>query len=173
MMRMRLEPVLLSLLVVSAAAAPMARAQAADPHDHAAGEPTPGPAPGEQIKDFSVQTLTGSTQPVVISKTQPTVILFFSSGCPVCRRMLPIWNEQLTKKPKNLTVLGLLTDREPPEFFNMFPVSFPVVRASRELMASFKVARVPMTIRIKPGGIVESTAVGILDPIKLGEMFRP
>jgi thiol-disulfide isomerase/thioredoxin len=173
MMRMRLEPVLLSLLVVSAATAPRARAQAADSHDHPAGEPAPGPAPGEQLQDFTVQTLTGSTQPVAFSKTQPTVIMFFSSGCPVCRRMLPIWNEQLTKKPKNLTVLALLTDREPPEFFNMFPVTFPVARASRELMERFKVARVPMTIRVKPGGIVESTAVGILDPIKLGEMFRP
>jgi hypothetical protein len=56
----------------------------------------------------------------------------------------------------------------------MMPVAFPVVRSpGRDLLEKFKVARVPYTVRIKPGGTVEEAAMGILDPIKLGELFRP
>ena len=48
-------------------------------------------------------------------------------------------------------------DREPPGFFAANPVSFPVVRApSREFGSIFKVARVPITLRVAAGGKVES-----------------
>jgi hypothetical protein len=64
-------------------------------------------------------------------------------------------------------------DREPPGFFAVTPVTFPVVRSpSREFGRIFKVARVPITLRVAPGGKVEDVGLGILDPIRLGELFR-
>jgi hypothetical protein len=69
--------------------------------------------------------------------------------------------------------VAVMMDREPPGFFAVNPVTFPVVRSpSREFGRIFKVARVPITLRVAPGGKVEDVAMGVLDPIKLGEMFR-
>ncbi len=158
-----------ALLVVGAlGSAPVA----AD--EHAAGAaPVVLLAAGDKVTGFDARGIDGAMRHVEFPKTAPTVLLIFSSGCPVCRRMIPIWNEQLQKKPKNLNVVGVIVDQEPPGFFNLIPASFPVVRApGREMMERFKVARVPLTIRIKPGGEVESAAIGVLDPIKLGEIFR-
>ena len=74
-----------------------------------------------------------------------------------------------TKRP-----IGVLMDREPPGFFAVTPVSFPVVRApSREFGRIYKVERVPLTVRIAPGGKVQGIAHGPLDAITLGELFRP
>lgn len=163
-----------------------AHGQSTDPHEHAAEPGTALLAPGETVPEFDARGIDGAPRHVGFPKTGPTVLLFFSSGCPVCRRMIPIWNEKLAKKPKNLNVVGVIVDQEPPGFFNTYPVTFPVVRlpgrelgprggdqAARALMERYKVARVPMTLRVNPGGAVESAATGMLDPIKLGELFRP
>jgi hypothetical protein len=32
---------------------------------------------------------------------------------------------------------------------------------------------VPLTLRLSPGGKIEDLALGVLDPIRLGELFRP
>jgi hypothetical protein len=40
-------------------------------------------------------------------------------------------------------------------------------------MQSYKIQRAPTAIRIGPGGKVEDSTVGIVDGIKLGELFRP
>jgi hypothetical protein len=54
------------------------------------------------------------------------------------------------------------------------PVAFPVVLTpGRALNDMFKVHHVPMTVRVGPGGRVEDVGQGILDPIRLGEIFRP
>lgn len=88
--------------------------------------------------------------------------------------MIPVWNQVFSTKPKNLNVIGVLVDREPPGFFSIMPIAFPVVRSpGREFLERFKVARVPLTVRVKPGGKVEAAAMGVLDPIKLGDLFRP
>jgi hypothetical protein len=87
--------------------------------------------------------------------------------------MIPEWNKAFDRKPAGLEVVGVLMDREPPGFFAMTPVTFPVVRApSREFGRIFKVARVPITLRVAAGGKVEDIALGVLDPIRLGEFFR-
>lgn len=148
---------------------------------HAFPEPsdTPaesGPPPvflqaGETVPPFEATGVNGDVREVKF-KT-PTVLLFFLSGCPVCHRMIPEWNEAFDRKPAGLDVVGVLMDREPPGFFAVTPVRFPVVRApSREFGKIFKVARVPITLRVAAGGKVEEVAVGVQDPIKLGEFFR-
>jgi hypothetical protein len=88
--------------------------------------------------------------------------------------MLPVWSDYYRRLPKSLTMVGVVVDREPPGFWSAMPVGFPVVRSpGRDLLKSYKVAHVPMTIRVGPGGKVEEAAEGILDPIRLGQIFRP
>jgi thiol-disulfide isomerase/thioredoxin len=142
----------------------------------AAGQgPAPAPtlAVGDMVPAFDAEALDGTTQHIYYPKGSTTVILFFLSSCPTCHRMIPEWNRVYASKPANLTVLGVMLDREPPGFFDGRPTSFPVVRAlSRDLGRTFKIAHVPMTLRVAAGGKVEGVAVGATDPIRLGELFR-
>jgi hypothetical protein len=144
----------------------------------AAGNDTPGssPAPvllkaGETIPPFEATGINGEIREVKYKS--PTVLVFFLSSCPVCHKMIPEWNQAFERRPAGLEVVGVLMDREPPGFFAVTPVAFPVVRSpSREFGRIFKVARVPITLRVAPGGKVEDVAVGVLDPIRVGEFFR-
>jgi len=141
-----------------------------------AATPTPAPvlAIGDTLPPFDAEGLDGATQHMDYKKGSATVLLFFLSGCPTCHKMIPEWNRAYERKPKGLEVKGVLLDREPPGFFMATPVSFPVLRApGGEFSRTFKIYRVPMTVRVGPGGKVQDVGFGIVDPIRLGEIFRP
>lgn len=143
---------------------------------HADTPAAEGPAPvllkaGEVVPPFEATGINGEIREVKY-KT-PTVLMFFLSSCPVCHKMLPEWSKEFDRKPAGLEVVAVMMDREPPGFFAVNPVTFPVVRSpSREFGRIFKVARVPITLRVGAGGKVEDVAMGVVDPIRLGEFFR-
>jgi peroxiredoxin len=155
----------------SALAQSPAPAQAPNP------APTPPQAPvkGDVLAPFDAEGVDGSMYHIDYPKGQTTLLLFFLSGCPVCHKMIPEWGRMYEQRrgdsPK---IYGVLMDREPPGFFTATQIPFQVLRApSREFMRSYKVQRAPTAIRIGPGGKVEDSAIGIVDGIKLGELFRP
>ncbi len=147
----------------------------------AATPPPPGgePAdsylkPGDRVAPFEAAGIDGVSRRVDYPKKTVTVLLFFSSGCPVCHRMIPVWNDRFAHRPANLAIIGIIVDKEPPGFFEQMPIAFPVLRMpSRNMLSDYKVAKVPLTLRIGPGGAVEDVDVGVLDPIRLGQLFRP
>ncbi len=50
----------------------------------------------------------------------------------------------------------------------------PVFRSpGKEVLDAFKLKRVPYTVRVAPGGRVEGADLGLLDGIRMGELFRP
>jgi thiol-disulfide isomerase/thioredoxin len=135
-------------------------------------------AKGDTVAAFQGERLDGALRRVGFE--QETVVLFFLSSCPTCHRMIPLWNSAYERRPKGLDVVAVMLDQEPPGFFMATPISFPVVRApgrtpleKRAFAESYKVHRVPITARIGPGGKVEDVGVGLLDPIRVGELFRP
>jgi hypothetical protein len=147
-----------------------------------ADTPPPGSPPpvllarGELVQPFDAETLDGSTTRVEFPKGSTTLLLFFLSSCPTCHRMIPEWNRAYTRRPARLQVLGVMMDHEPPGFFAAKPIAFPVVRApgnGRALRDAFKVERVPLAVRVAGGGKVEDVAMGYVDPIRVGELFRP
>lgn len=138
-----------------------------------ADEPAPV-APGYVVPEFSAQAVDGSTRQISYPRGQATVLLFFLSSCPTCHKMLPEWNRAYQRRPKTVNVVGVLLDKAPPGFFEAYPVVFPVVQSpGRDFLATFKVSRTPTTMRVASGGKVENHGVGLLDPITLGEYFRP
>jgi peroxiredoxin len=141
-----------------------------------AAAPSPAPllAVGDTVPSFDAEGLDGAVQHVDYRKGSVTVMLFFLSGCPVCHKMIPEWNRAYERRPKGIRVVGVLLDKEPPGFFMATPVSFPVLRSpGPEFARSFKLQKVPMTVRVAAGGRVEDLGVGQLDLIRLGEIFRP
>jgi hypothetical protein len=139
--------------------------------------PTPPPMlePGDTVPPFEAEGLDGKTHRVAFPPGTHTVLLFFMSSCPSCHKLIPEWNREYEKRPAGVTVLGVLMDQEPPGFFMAMPISFPVLRApSRTLMQEkYKVHRVPLTLRVLPGGVVDGIGQGQIDGIRLGELFRP
>jgi AhpC/TSA family protein len=145
----------------------------AGPAEGAGPEP-PALARGDTVMPFDAAGLDAVMKRVDYPKGSATVLLFFLSGCPTCHKMIPEWNRAYERRSPRLNVIGVLMDREPPGFFQATRIAFPVVRApGREFLMTWKVQRAPMTVRVGPGGKVEDAQIGIIDPIRLGEIFRP
>jgi peroxiredoxin len=144
-----------------------ARAQ----HDQ---ENPPLPVAGDVIAAFDAESVDGPVKKVAFEGKGSTVLLFFLSSCPTCHKMLPEWNRAYQRRAKNVNVVGVLLDHAPAGFFEAYPVAFPVVQSpGRDFLQTYKVTRTPTTLRVAAGGKVENHGVGILDPITLGEYFRP
>jgi hypothetical protein len=131
-------------------------------------------ARGDVVQPFDAEALDGTVKHVHFPKGTTTLLLFFLSSCPTCHRMIPEWNRAYQRRPPTLQVVGVMMDHEPPGFFLATPISFPVFRALGDtLRAAFKMERVPMAVRVGPGGKVQDVAMGLVDPIRVGELFRP
>jgi hypothetical protein len=132
------------------------------------------PAVGDVLPPFEAEAIDGRRVKVDFPKGSTTLLLFFLSGCPACHKMIPEWNQAFERKPAGLRVHGLLMDKEPPGFFIATPVSFPVLRApTGEWRRSYKIARVPLAVRVGAGGQVLDVGVGPLDRIRVGQLFAP
>jgi hypothetical protein len=143
-------------------------------HGHDEATAHPAPAVGDVVSGFDAQSVDGSMQKVAFNGRGSTVLLFFLSSCPTCHRMIPEWNRAFQRKPAGLQVYGVILDKEPPTFFQSYPMAFPVVRSpGREFQQKIKVSRTPTMLRVGPGGKVEDVVVGYTDPIRVGEIFRP
>jgi thiol-disulfide isomerase/thioredoxin len=136
--------------------------------------PQPAPSKGDVVPVFETTGIDGQPQKIDFPKGSKTVLLFFSSGCPHCHKMIPEWNRAYARRPEGLEVVGVILDQEPPSFWQSVSVTFPVVRAQgRQFLRSLNVNRVPLALRVVEGGTIEDLAVGTTDPIRLGEIFRP
>jgi hypothetical protein len=141
--------------------------------DAPASTPPSAPSVGDVIPIFSAEGVDGSTQLLDFPRGSSTVLLFFLSGCPSCHKMIPEWNSAFERRPPRLRVVGVLMDQEPPGFFTAVQIAFPVVRSpGREFLKSLKVNRAPLTLRISQGGKIDDLALGVIDPIRLGELVR-
>ncbi len=159
----------MALLVTGLSSGAAAHAQAPVP------TPTPrmGLAPGAPAPEFTVQSLTGTLAPLQYAEGAPTVLLFFLSSCPHCKEVIPYWNRAYDKRASGVKIVGVMLDREPPGFFQLVPISFPVVHGAdpRAIGRLFRISMVPMTVRVGAGRLIESVDVGDVDDAKLARIF--
>jgi hypothetical protein len=141
--------------------------------------PSPSPRPqlaaGDSVAAFEAQGLNGVNYTIDFPAGGPTtVLLVFLASCPHCQAMLPFWSGAFDKKPERLRVQAIMLDEAPPGFFAFHKVSFPVLRAvdRRDVSAKLKVNGVPMTVRIRPGGVVEDVGQGELTADRLAQLFK-
>ena len=136
--------------------------------------PPAAPEKGDIVPAFETLAVDGKPSKLDFPKGSQTVLLFFLSSCPVCHKMIPEWNSAYERRPKNLKVVGVIMDQEPPGFWSTMPVEFPVVRApGREFLRQLNVNRAPLALRVAEGGRIEDLAPGETDLIRLGEIFKP
>ena len=140
----------------------------------AATAPANAPSKGDVVPAFETIGIDGKPHKFEFPKGSRTVFLFFLSGCPSCHKMIPEWNRAYERRPEGLTVLGVIMDQEPPGFWSTRSIEFPVVRSpGRQFLRGLNVNRAPLTLRVVGGGTVEDLALGLTDPIRLGELFKP
>ena len=136
--------------------------------------PAQAPSKGDVVPAFETLGMDNKPWKMDFPKGSKTVLLFFLSSCPSCHKMIPEWNRAYERRSKNLEVVGVLMDQEPPGFWGTIAIAFPVVRApGREFLRSLNVNRAPLTLRVGEGGRIEDLALGVTDPIRLGELFAP
>jgi hypothetical protein len=88
--------------------------------------------------------------------------------------MIPEWNRAFERQPKGLRVVGVIMDQEPPGFWGTMSIRFPVLRSpGHAFLRGLNVNRAPLTLRVGESGRVEDLALGVVDPIRLGELFAP
>ncbi len=140
----------------------------------AGAAPPSSPSKGDVIPAFESLGIDGKAHRLDFPEGSKTVLLFFLSGCPTCHKMIPEWNRAYGRRPEGLEVVGVIMDQEPPGFWSTIEIAFPVVRSpGREFLRSLNVNRAPLTLRVVGGGTVEDLALGVTDPIRIGELFRP
>jgi len=136
--------------------------------------PPSSPSKGDVIPAFESIGIDGKPHKLDFPEGSKTVLLFFLSGCSSCHKMIPEWNRAYERRPDGLEVVGVIMDQEPPGFWSTMPIAFPVVRSpGRQFLRSLNVNRAPLTLRVVGGGTVEDLALGVTDPIRIGELFRP
>jgi len=163
---------LMATLVASSLAAPLVVAQVAPP----AGGPPVSPSKGDLVPVFETLGIDGKPTKMDFPKGSKTVLLFFLSGCPTCHKMIPEWNRAYERRAKDLKIFGVIMDPDqaPPAFWSTMAISFPVLRSpGHEFLRTVNVNRAPLTLRVGEGGKIEDLALGVVDPIRLGELFAP
>jgi peroxiredoxin len=162
----------LGLIAAAALAAALAAAQAAPP----AAPPAASPSKGDLVPVFETLRVDGKPAKVDFPKGSQTVLLFFLSGCPSCHKMIPEWNRAFERRAKGLNVVGVIMDPDqaPPTFWSTTAIAFPVLRSpGQQFLRDLHVNRAPLTLRVGEGGKIEDLALGVTDPIRLGELFAP
>jgi thiol-disulfide isomerase/thioredoxin len=136
--------------------------------------PAQSPSKGDVVPPFETMGIDGKPRKLDFPEGSKTVLLFFLSGCPSCHKMIPEWNRAYKRRPEGLEIVGVIMDQEPPGFWSTMSIAFPVVRSpGRQFLRNLNVNRVPLTLRVGAGGTIEDLALGVTDPIRLGQLFKP
>jgi hypothetical protein len=130
------------------------------------------PTPGQTIPTFGALDTDGNPVEVSFPDGSTTVLLFFASGCSTCHDTIPEWNHAYDRKPARTRVLGIILDQEPPGFWQVMKVRFPVVRAP-DSIRKLHLGQVPATLRVGAGGRIHDAVSGIVGRARLAELFMP
>jgi hypothetical protein len=123
-------------------------------------------AAGDRLGEVRFVTETGEVRRLELDG--PALLLVFSSRCPACRAVLPIWEELYASAgPDGPSVIGLQTDAEPTDAL----LTFPVHRVDAERSPGMeRIPYVPATVLVDADGNVRRVWFGPLDPQAVREL---
>jgi peroxiredoxin len=124
--------------------------------------------PGYVVPTFSATTLDGDT--VLIGENAagfPQVLFFFTTTCPFCRDMVPVWSELAESlNGGEAEVFGIALDSVHlvREYHADFALPYPVVIMSdRKVAAIYRISAVPFTLVVDDAGEVVFARYGLID----------
>lgn len=121
---------------------------------------------GDTIPDTPVVGPAGETATLSELVSRGGVIAFLTTTCPYCKEMLPVW-EQLWEQyaARGVPFVGVMLDtaEATAQYVTEQSVEFPLWALGEAATADLKVAIVPYTMLVEPGGVVRDTWPGLLD----------
>lgn len=122
---------------------------------------------GDTLPEFNIETLDGQKLKSSDLKDKTTVLVFFATWCPPCRKELPhvqkeIWEKFKSNKDFQLFVIGREhTVEEMKKFKEENGFTFPMVAdTNRDIFKLFAKQNIPRTYIINPNGKIEVAKTG-------------
>jgi len=123
-------------------------------------------AAGDTIPDTPVVGTAGETATLSALLSRGGVVAFLTTTCPYCQEMLPVWarlSEEYAARGVRFAGVMLDTAEATEQYVTEHSVEFPLWALVEPATADLKVAIVPYTLLVEPGGVVRKTWPGVLD----------
>ena len=123
-------------------------------------------AEGDTIPDTPVVGPAGETATLSDLVSGGGVVAFLTTTCPFCQEMLPVWAElsrEYSARGVSFAAVMLDTAGATKQYVAEHSVEFPLWALLEPATAEVKVAIVPYTLLVGPGGVVRNTWPGLLD----------
>lgn len=131
--------------------------------------------PGDHVMPFGVKTLDGMDDTIRCPDTTKFYLLtVFSTTCSHCEQTIPLWQMIANNRPQNWEVIGisLQGEEETKRFVVDNRIRFITVTAAYDtaFQREYKIPKVPATILIRGGGLVEKMWIGVLTDQQTNEI---
>jgi methylamine dehydrogenase accessory protein MauD len=113
-----------------------------------------GPEVGEPAPRLSVRSLRGGVVEIGARTPRPRMLLFVSSDCPVCKRLIPLARSVARDEDLDLVFAGDAPEPAQREFVARHELSAFDFLNSAELGLAFQVAKLPFAVLLDTDGAV-------------------
>ena len=123
----------------------------------------------EKAPVFTTTNLIGESYDIDFTNSTPTIITFWASWCPPCRKELPIL-DSIQKENKNVKILGINIDEDIEDaknFVNQYKISFTTLKDDDFITIKYGVTKIPETFFINTEGKIISRVSGTLTKEKI------
>jgi peroxiredoxin len=99
-----------------------------------------------------------------VDKTEPTILMIFTTSCPACEGSIPIW-KKLAGERHRVRFLGVSLDNPDktiPFLFRHDPDFSIVLVTDKEFIRSYQIHSVPLTVLVGRDGKIVDSWSGIL-----------
>ena len=117
-----------------------------------------------QAPAFSLQSVSGETITLEQFAGKTVLLHFWATWCGACKREFGTLNGIYSEMDEDVVVLSLVADGDNPDleqFVDQRDLQYPVLRASEELIESYRVGAFPTNYFVNPEGRIAHTSVGI------------
>lgn len=121
---------------------------------------------GSKAPSFKLTSFGGKTIKLSDYTNKPTVLVFWASWCPHCRRELPVVDRVYRDfRSKGVNIIGINVDRSTSDgrsFVSKERIAFPMVIGKEKVAESYQVNGIPAIFILGKGGVIKAKHVGAL-----------
>ena len=127
----------------------------------------------ELAPTFNTKTINGKEFSLQFNNSNSTIITFWASWCPPCRKELPILDE-INNESTHVRIIGVNIDgdiRDAKKFIDRYNISFMSVIDQDFITIKYGVSKIPETFFIDQNGQIISRVSGNLTKDKIKKLI--